>query len=530
MKGTTRWARITVFVLVLALAISMAGCSGNPSTGDSERTGVTGGTGASGNDAASDRKTKDTLTIAIDAEPPTLLPQQTIKYNTTIMCHDIFSHLVVQDTDGNIVPDLAESWERPNDLTWRFHLKKDILFHNGEKFTAEDVRYTFELASQEPACVSHYAPLDIENTKVVDELTIDVALKYPFASFLELLATQRGTIICKSAMEKMGREAYARAPVGTGPYKFVNWVSGAEIKLERFDDYFGEKAKTKNLVYKIIAESAGRVIEVETGAADMAYSILPSDVTTVEAADNMKLISTPGYSYYTITFNMQDDVVGGDKNQKLREALAYAIDKETLTKALYGDTASPMNGVLPKKNVYSREYTDKGYDVAKAKQLLAEAGYPDGLTLEYLCQPVQEMISISEAVQSMWKQIGVTTNITTAEIAPYLAQGGKLQTGIRTGNMASADNTLVIYDSAFKDKINSNDANLDKMISEAKQIYDEQARAAKYHEISDYIWNNTISFPLLVKDTLVAVSNNVDGFIPHPLIESGVKNVIVYEN
>ena len=269
---------------------------------------------------------------------------------------------------------------------------------------------------------------------------------------------------------------------------------------------------------------------METGAADMAYSILPSDVTTVEAADNMKLISTPGYSYYTITFNMQDDVVGGDKNQKLREALAYAIDKETLTKALYGDTASPMNGVLPKKNVYSREYTDKGYDVAKAKQLLAEAGYPDGLTLEYLCQPVQEMISISEAVQSMWKQIGVTTNITTAEIAPYLAQGGKLQTGIRTGNMASADNTLVIYDSAFKDKINSNDANLDKMISEAKQIYDEQARAAKYHEISDYIWNNTISFPLLVKDTLVAVSNNVDGFIPHPLIESGVKNVIVYEN
>jgi len=534
MKRTTRWTRITVFVLVLAMAISLAGCSGSSSKDNTDKTGTANNTGSTStgtpsNTTAPERKTKDTLTIAIDAEPPTLLPQQTIKYNTTIMCHDIFSHLVVQDGDGNIVPDLAESWERPDDLTWRFHLKKDVLFHNGEKFTAEDVRYTFELASKEPACVSHYAPLDMEKTKVVDDQTIDVALKYPFASFLELLATQRGTIICKSAYEKMGREAYARAPIGTGPYKFVSWVSGSELRLERFDGYFGEKAKTKNLVYKIISESSGRVIEVETGAADMAYSILPSDVETVKGSKDMNLVSTPGYSYYVITFNMQDSVVGGDKNQKLREALCYAIDKATLTKALYGDTASPMNGILPKKNVYSKEYTDKGYDVAKAKQLLAEAGYPNGLTVEFLCQPVQEIISISEAVQNMWKQIGVTANITTSEIAPYLAQGGKLQTGIRTGNMASADNTLVIYDSAFKDKINSNDTNLDKMIKDAKQIYDEKARADKYHEISDYIWNKAISFPLFVKDTLVVESNNVEGYVPHPLIESGVKSVVVYE-
>ncbi|MEN6313379.1 MAG: ABC transporter substrate-binding protein [Clostridiaceae bacterium] len=535
MKRTTRWTRITVFVLVLAMAISLAGCSGSSSKDNTDKTGTANNTGSTStgtpsNTTAPERKTKDTLTIAIDAEPPTLLPQQTIKYNTTIMCHDIFSHLVVQDADGKIVPDLAESWERPDDLTWRFHLKKDVLFHNGEKFTAEDVRYTFELASKEPACVSHYAPLDMEKTKVVDDQTIDVALKYPFASFLELLATQRGTIICKSAYEKMGREAYARAPIGTGPYKFVSWVSGSELRLERFDGYFGEKAKTKNLVYKIISESSGRVIEVETGAADMAYSILPSDVETVKGSKDMNLVSTPGYSYYVITFNMQDSVVGGDKNQKLREALCYAIDKATLTKALYGDTASPMNGILPKKNVYSKEYTDKGYDVAKAKQLLAEAGYPNGLTVEFLCQPVQEIISISEAVQNMWKQIGVTANITTSEIAPYLAQGGKLQTGIRTGNMASADNTLVIYDSAFKDKINSNDTNLDKMIKDAKQIYDEKARADKYYEISDYIWNKAISFPLFVKDTLVVESNNVEGYVPHPLIESGVKSVVVYEN
>jgi len=523
MKRVIRSKGFSIVVCLLVMAMVFAGCTTSQTTADT-------GKSESTTKTAAERKTKDTLTIAIDAEPPTLLPQQTIKYNTTIICHDIFSHLVVQDADGNIIPDLAESWERPDDLTWRFHLKDNVYFHNGEKLTAEDVRYTFELASKEAACVSHYAPLDIEKTKVVDDLTLDVALKYPFASFLELLATQRGTIICKSAIESMGRDAYARAPIGSGPYKFVSWVSGSELRLERFDDYYGEKAKTKNLVYKIISESAGRVIEVETGAADIAYSILPADVDTVKDADNLKLISTPGYSYYVITFNMQDDVVGGDKNQKLREALSYAIDKETLTKALYGDTASAMYGILPIKNVYSKEYSDKKYDVEKAKQLLAEAGYPNGLTVEFLAQPVQEMISISVAVQNMWKQIGVTANITTSEIAPYQAQGGKVQTGIRTGNMASADNTLVIYDSSFKDKINSNDERLDKMISEAKQIYDEKEREAKYHEISDYIWNKTISFPLFVKDTLVVLSDNVEGYVPHPLIESGVKSVVVYED
>ena len=475
------------------------------------------------------RPVKDTLTIAIDAEPPTLLPQQTIKYNTTIICHDLFSHLVRQDAEGNIIPDLALTWENPDNLHWIFHLRDDVLWHDGNEFTADDVLFTFEVAKAQPACFSHFASLDIENTKVIDDYTISVTFTEPNASFLELLATQRGTIISRNACEQMGLDQYARAPIGTGPYKFVEWVSGSSLTFTRFDDYYGGPAKTKNLVYKIISDSAGRVIEVETGEADMAYSILPADVDTVRAnSDIMYLSAVDGYSYYVVTYNMQDDIVGGDSNQKLREALALAIDKELLTSALYGDTAKAMNSILPEKNIYSKIYTDKFFNPDKARQLLAEAGYPDGLHLEFLIQPTQEMIAIAEVVQNMWKNIGVNTTVTTSEIAPYLAENGVLQVSVRTGNMASADNTLVIYTQAFKDKINSNDDVLDEMLAKAKQTYGDEARTNAYGNISDYIWSRTISYPLFCKQTLCAISNNVEGFVEHPLLESGVSQVIVY--
>lgn len=526
MKQYSILTRLAALVVVLCMVF--AGCTKAPAAELSQP--ATDGTAPTAEPTAEpSRPVKDTLTIAIDAEPPTLLPQQTIKYNTTVICHDLFSHLVRQDADGNIIADLAQTWENPDELHWVFHLREDVLWHDGEKFTADDVLYTFEVAKSQAACASHYATLDLENTKVLDDFTISVAFTQPNASFLELLATQRGTIICRHACEQMGLDQYARAPIGTGPYKFVNWVSGSSLTFERFDGYFGEPAKTKNLVYKIISDSAGRVIEVETGEADMAYSILASDVETVRAdSDIMRLSAVDGYSYYVVTFNMQDSVVGGDASQKLREALAFAIDKDLLTSALYGDTAKSMSSILPEKSVYFKSYTDKYYDVEKAKQLLAEAGYPNGLHLEFLIQPTQEMISIAEAVQNMWKNIGVTTTVTTSEIAPYLAEGGLLQVSIRTGNMASADNTLVIYTQAFKDKINSNDDVLEDMLSKAKQTYGDEARAKAYGDISDYIWSRTISYPLFCKQTLCAVSNNVEGFVEHPLLESGVSQVVVY--
>lgn len=523
MKKTAR-KLISVVALVLALATLFVGCANQNTPAPSGQD----GTQSSGGTPDPSRPVKDTLTIALDAEPPTMLPQETIKYNTTIICHDIFSKLVREDAKGNYLPDLALSWENPDDLHWVFHLREDVLWHNGEKFTAEDVLYTFQVAKEQAACASHYATLDIENTKVVDEHTISVAFTKPFASFLELLATQRGTIISKKACEEMGLDQYARAPIGTGPYKFVSWVSGTSMTLERFDDYFNSPAKTKNLVYKFISDSASRVIEVETGAADMAYSIMPADAETVNSADNMWLSATEGVSTNRITFNMQDPVVGGEQGAKLRLALAYAIDKELLTSALYGETAVPLNGVLPTSTPYAVSYDDVPYDLEKAKALLTEAGYPNGLHLEFLAQPTQEMMGVAEAVQNMWKAIGVETTITSSELAPYMADGGTLQVSVRGTNMLAADNALVLWTINYGGVFNENDTVLDDLIANAKSTFGQEAREKAYKDIQDYIWNNTIGYPLYTKKTLTAVSNNVEGFVEHPLMEGGVENVVVY--
>lgn len=516
-----------LLALFMAVIMLLSACSSNNENPDKNN--ANGGEVAneSNGEQAAERPVKDTLTIALEEEPPTMLPQERVKYNTTIICHDIFSKLVRENATGEYLPDLAESWENPDEYTWVFHLRKDVLWHDGQPFTAEDVLYTFQVAKEQAACASHYATLDIENTKVIDDYTISVAFTEPFASFLELLATQRGTIICKHACEEMGLDVYARQPVGTGPYKFVEWISGTSMTLERFDEYFNGPAKTKNVVYKFIADSASRVIEVETGAADLAYSIMPADAPIVEAADNMWLSTCVGVSTNRVTFNFQDDVVGGD-NVKLRQALAYAIDKEALVTALYGENADVLNGVLPVSTPYAVVYDPTPYDPEKAKELLAEAGYPDGLHLEFLAQPTQEMQATAEVVAGMWKAIGVETTITLSELAPYSAEGGKLQVSVRGTNMLAADNALVLWTINYGGVFNPDDVELDGMISEAKATFGEENRVAIYKKLQDYIWDNYLGIPLYTKRTLTAVSNKVEGFVEHPLMESGVENIVVY--
>ena len=517
---------IIALMLALSLIFACAACgnhtgenNGNVNNPDGTDTGDT-----------TERAVKDTLTIAIDAEPTTLLPQKEVKYNTTVICHDVFSKLVRESATGEFIPDLAVSWETPDELHWVFHLRDDVTWHDGEKFTAEDVLYTFQVAKEQAACASHYASLDIENTEIIDEYTISVAFTTPYASFLELLATQRGTIICKHACEEMGLDAYARAPIGTGPYQFVEWVSGSSLTFERYDDYFNGPAKTQYLVYKVIADSASRVIEVETGGADIAYSIQPADASVVEDADNMWLSAVDGVSTNRVTFNMQDPVVGGPENAKLRLALAYAIDKDLLVEALYGDYAVPLTSALPATTPYSIEgqLEDVPYDPEYAKQLLAEAGYPDGLHLEFLAQPTQQMSATAEAIQNMWSEIGVETTITLSELAPYQAEGGVLQVSVRSTNMLAADNALVLYSIAYGGVFNPDDTYLDGLLEEAKQTFGEEARQEVYTEIQEYIYDNTLSYSLYTMKTLCAVSNNVEGFVEHPLLEGGVENVVVY--
>jgi peptide/nickel transport system substrate-binding protein len=205
------------------------------------------------------------------------------------------------------VPVLATSWENLDDTHIRFHLRDDVTFQNGEKMTANDVYFTLKRATESPKSASTYKTLDIENTKVVDDYTIDIALLTPDEAFFNTLTSGRGYIVSQKAVEEMGEAEFARNPVGTGPYMVSDWVSGTEIKLVAYDGYFAGAAKTPNILYKFIPEASNRAIELETGDVDVALNIASNDVERVREMENADIVMVPSYRYTTLTMSMQDD-------------------------------------------------------------------------------------------------------------------------------------------------------------------------------------------------------------------------------
>lgn len=505
--------KLITLVLALVMCLNLGACGkkeNNPNQGnDSDTTAL-----------------KDTITIGHYLEPISLDPQT----NGVLACFmveiQIYDTLILEQ-DGEITPMLAKSWEFLDDTTLRFTLRDDVYFHNGEKMTAEDVLFTIYRATTDAGSASTFSSVDYDKCKVVDEYTFDLALKAPNASIFNTLGTPRGSIICKSAYEEMGGDAYARNPIGTGPYKFVSWMTGSEIRLVRNEEYWGDKALTENVVYKFITESATRLVELETGGCDIIDNVQASEVELLEATDGLKVLMGPSYAYNTITFNMQDEVLS---NPLVRQALAYATDKAAITEAFYPGTGDTATGIMPLTIFGSKETAGYPYDVEKAKELLAEAGYANGLELNFVVQSNEELLRITEAVQNMWKDVGVTCNITTSEVAAYLASGNKLQVAIRNGSASDPSNTLIIYESSFGDRINSNDAKLDEMIAEARTHYDAAERKAAYNEICDYLSDACYTIPLVFKYNILACSDKVSGYEFDPLSWNRMCYVTVAEN
>lgn len=515
-----KFRSLTALMLTALLCLSLAACGGS---GSSSAPTASGDAGSSGTSA--DRTAKDTITIGHWQEPSSLDPQSNGILACWIVELQIFDTLV-KEQDGVVTPCLAESWEFLDDTTLRFHLRDDVTFHNGQKMTAEDVLFTLYRATTDAGSASTFSSVDYENCKVVDETTIDVKLFTPNASIFNTLGTPRGHIVCKSAYEEMGGAEYARNPIGTGAYKFESWTTGSEIVLTRNDEYWGEKALTERIVYKIITESATRLVELETGGCDIVYNVQASEVELVEATDGISVLMGPAYAYNCITFNMQDEVLS---NPKVRQALAHATDVKSIVEAFYGETADPATGIMPLTIFGSKETAGYEYNPEKAKELLAEAGYADGLTLNFVVQSLEELTRIVEAVQGMWEQAGVHCNISISEVSAYLAAGNNLQVGIRNGSASDPSNTLIIYQSSFGDRINSNDTKLDEMLANASTLYDEAERKAAYNEICDYLNDQCYTIPIAFKYTIFALSDKVEGFEFNPLSWQKLASVVVYE-
>lgn len=374
--------------------------------------------------AAGDEKVtaKDEMVISIPVDPVNLDGNKAGSISQSAILTMVLQPLTKTDiNDGYTpLPCLAESWELKDDLSGiTFTIRDDVVFHNGEKMTIEDVVYSFNTLAANGARSSTYSYLDFAGVKAID----DRHLFIPFNEYNVNYFTAIGSvnIYCKEYMEANGADAsiYTDKVIGTGPYTMKEWINGDEVVLEKFDSYWGDPAKIQTLTYRIMPEKSVSVMEAETGGVDVVLEADYNDAMKyADGSSGLKVHNSKGVHINYLGFNLADETMN---NFKLRQAIAYAIDRDAITVGAFNGSGYTAMSLFPETvdGVRKMDTYPISQDVEKAKQLLAEAGYPDGLTLTVVMANDNSRRLMAEQLNNMLGEIGITLDIQSMETAAF---------------------------------------------------------------------------------------------------------------
>ncbi len=429
----------------------------------------------------------DNVVFALDLPPTNLDPRIGIDATSGRLQQLIFSSLVKTDSEFRIQPDLAERWEIPDARTYIFHLRTDAKFHDGRPVTSKDVLYTFQSLKDGSIKTTKTAAFRVvDSIEAPDAHTVVFKLKEPFSPFIWSL--NRGAI---GIVPDGAGPNFVRSLVGAGPFRFVRYIQDAEVVIERNDQYYGEKPKVETITFKIIPEAIVRALELRKGSADITTNTLTPDMVEVFRNDpNMQVLSPPGTSYQYLAFNMQDPIL---RDVRVRQAIAYAIDREKIIKYVWRDLARPATGVLPPTNwAYEPDVATYPYNPAKAKQLLQEAGHPD-LTFTFKCSTDDVTRMLASVLQQQLREAGIHMEIRSNEFATFFAdvQKGNFQAySLRW--VGSTNNDPDIFDYVFNSaRMPPNGANrsrysnpqIDTLVSIGRREVDTEKRRDVYRQI-----------------------------------------------
>lgn len=465
-----------------------------------------------------------TITIGMGADAVNLDPHTTNDQPSSRVRRQIFETLIVQGEDLNLYPGLATSWEQLDELTYEFTLRQGVTFHNGETFNANDVKYTYERLL-DPATAADGAFLleTIANVEVIDDYKVRITTSEPFGPLLSHLAHPVAAIQNQKAIEAAGEDYGLTSAVGTGPFVFVDWVSQSHLTLERYDNYWGESAKSERLVFRAIPEGTVRAIELETGGVDIAYDLEPIDRMRLEFDPNINLSRDASLSTSYIGFNVNKPPFD---NKLVRQAINYAVDVEVLVDVIYeGQATQAFGPVSAMAFGYNPELTGYEYDPAKARELLAQAGYANGFKTSIWTNDNPLRMQIAEVVQQNLAEVGIDADVEIVEWGAYLENtGAGLHDMFILGWVtvtADADYGLyaLFHSSQFGSAGNrtfyGNDR-VDELLDLARATSDPDTRLGAYYEIQDIIVDEAPWVFLFFPEDVHGARSNVQGFTPHP--------------
>ena len=427
------------------------------------------------------------LKAALTGEPDVLDPATSAIYTGAQVYENVFSKLIDMDPDGKFVPDLATSWTQDDDTTWTFKLVDNAKFQNGEPFTSADVKYTFERIL-DPATASTYAGLydQIDTIETPDDQTVVFHLKSPFGPFLTNLATN-GEIVNQMAIESGDP---ARQPVGTGPFSFVEWVQGDHITLKKNPDYFKSGLPhLDSVTFRFLDVNQSRIDGLASGELDWVDAIPLQQVEALSNDDRFTYLTSPVAGIPD--FLAMNTAVAPFDDPKVRQAVALATNRSEIRDFAYLGTGELGLIEVPTGSTWYDDSTvfAKEPDIEKAKQLLADAGYADGLTIEYLGLPqYPELLKTGQVVREQLKDIGITMDIKPVDVSVWFdaySTGNYQITSAYQERTIDPDNfySLVIKSGGAANAFGYSNPDVDALISKAASSTDKAERMDLYNQI-----------------------------------------------
>ena len=476
-------------------------------------------------EATAQRQPERQLIIAFDATiAPTFLdPSESPGVTTPSIFLYALHDALLKPLPGNPrAPSLAESWaESPDGLVYEFKLREGLTFHNGDPFTAEDVKFSFLRYKGASAKLLHER---VQAIDILDAHRLRFVLHTPWPDFLTIysaMASTAGWVVPKQYVERVGSDGFKRHPIGLGPYRFVRATPGVELVLEAHERYWRKPPTIQRLIFKGVPDSATRLAMLKTGEADIAYNMLGDEGVAIKGDPKLRLMHIRAGITEWLEFLEQWDPASPWHDRRVRLAANLAIDKQAIIETFELGFSRPTGSIIPRAFEFALPLEPFPYDPAQAKRLLTKAGYPNGFEAGDLT-PFPLLLPIAEAVANYLGAVGIRTTVRTMERAAWILawrekklKGLVLSAGALLGNAATRIEVFVLGTGTYA---YGSHADLDALFQQQAVERDRATREALLHRIQHLMHERVMHAPLREPEPIFGIGPRVEepgiGLIP----------------
>jgi peptide/nickel transport system substrate-binding protein len=497
-----------IWSAILILMLLAAGCSGNSPTTNSTQPSET-----KDAQSSSEPKKGGSLVVAYDSDVSNYDPILGNSGNDHSLLYPVYDTLVNYNSNLEPEPGLAESWETPDEKTILLHLREGVTFHDGTPFDAEAVKFNLDRVRSENSNVSDLASVD--SVEAVDAHTVKLNLKQPDSSIILALSDRSGMMVSPAAVEKFGAD-FSQNPVGAGPFKMVKWVRNGEIQFEAYEDYWQEGLPyLDKITAKIMPDENTRLNSLKSGQVQFYWNVSPDNSQVLKNDQNIVLDTKMKVAFYNIYLNTK--MAPFDKKE-VRQAFQYAIDRETLVKALTFGEGEAAYQTFPKDYWASSPDASIPYDPSKSKELLKAAGL-ENVSFEMFVPSAPFYQRLGEAIKGQVKEAGFDIKLLPMELTKGVAlyfNEKQLPANLTawTGRPDPQQTVnLLLSGKGFYNAGGETTEKREELILKAASSYDQSERAKLYGEINKLtLIDEAMNVPIIFTPSTAAMAPNVKGF------------------